>query len=551
MRICNTRFFLFLLLALLFVSASCPVYAQEDEGRAALFSVIDSGRVGGQRIADRDDILKFYREREGRFLWIGSDGTYNRAARNLIDQIKDSASHGLNPDNYRIGAIGSVLDKKFTTEEDAAQAELMMTDAVVRYAGDLSGMRVAPKDIGADPSSWSRGVAAYSILGAMQKTNDPARLIEGLAPQDKTYQALRAALPEAMRLYQESLLKKSAKISFSGVVKPGQSHPVVAVLRDFLMHEKTTSGPSDLYDEEMQKSVALFQKNHGLSPDGLIGPRTIAAINEGPRDRLVKILANLERRRWVRRPLPEKYVVVNIPQMRLEAVDGGEIKFDMPVIVGRLTRQTMSFVDEIVGIRFNPSWYVPDTIKKEDYLPELRKNPQALAEKGIAFRVRDQETEQMISVLPEDIDWNKMSEADLKSVQMVQGPGAANVLGQIRVLMPNRYDIYLHDTNTPALFKKDDRMLSSGCVRLAEPRRIAEFILSSNPSWSEERLEKYLSDTKTREVAVENPVPVYLTYFTIWRGEDGDLVFGPDIYAQDEALIVALKSKGKTPSYLR
>jgi len=188
---------------------------------------------------------------------------------------------------------------------------------------------------------------------------------------------------------------------------------------------------------------------------------------------------------------------------------------------------------------------VPDTIKKEDYLPELQKDPQALAEKGIAFRVRAEDGSGLQTVAPEDIDWANMTAADLKSVQMVQGPGAANALGQIRVLMPNRYDIYLHDTNMPSLFKKDDRAQSSGCMRMSEPQRMANFILGHNQGWSNDRLEYYLQKAKTLEIKAELPTPVYIFYYTIWEGTDGKLIFGNDIYGLDKDLVNVLKSNGK------
>ncbi|MBL8640439.1 MAG: L,D-transpeptidase family protein, partial [Alphaproteobacteria bacterium] len=242
-----------------------------------------------------------------------------------------------------------------------------------------------------------------------------------------------------------------------------------------------------------------------------------------------------------------KYIEVNIPAMQLWAVENGRTQFKMPVVVGRPKRPTMSFVDEIVGIRFNPSWYVPDTIKKEDYLPMLRKNPQALAEKGIAFRVYSAEYNHMIDVSPEDIDWQNTSSGGLGAIQMVQGPGAANALGVIRVLMPNQYDIYLHDTNTPGLFQKDDRAQSSGCVRLAEPRRIANFILDDNAGWSEKQLDAQLKRGKTNEIRAAQTVPVYLLYFTMWRDDAGKLIYGQDIYNLDKSLVNSLKQQNKLP----
>jgi len=507
----------------------------------ALLSAIKSGKAGTVRLADKAGLLKFYEKNGGEFLWV-KNGKFTKDAKEIFDLIRDSYSHGMNPENYYRAQISQIIDGKFDDDTHSINAELIFSSAVVRYGGDISGMRVSPKAAEEDYNSWSKGVAAESLLSVLEKSSDPARVLELLAPQDDVYQSLRKELKNTLDQYAEDAKSSGVGISYSGVLKPGQSHEVVAQLRKYF---KVGDVNNLIYDTQLEEAVIEFQKLHGIGADGIIGPRTIKSINEGPKDRLVKIIANLERRRWVRRPLPSRYVEVNIPEMWLRAVDKNETVFEMPVIVGRKKRQTMSFVDEIVGIRFNPSWYVPDTIKKEDYLPALQKDPMALSEKGIAFRVKAEDGSGMVEVPPEDIDWQNMTQADLKSIQMVQGPGAANALGKIRVLMPNRYDIYLHDTNSPKLFKKDDRAQSSGCVRMSEPRRMANFILGPNKGWSEDRLDYYLGKEKTLEITAETKTPVYLFYYTIWKNNEGEIVFGPDIYGQDEKLVNLLKNNGQ------
>lgn len=437
-----------------------------------------------------------------------------------------------------------MIREQFKTPEQEVQAELLMADAVIRLGSDLSGMRLSAKLLNADSASWSRGVDPLSLLNVLSRSSDPAHVLAMLAPQDSEYKNLQKELKRILDDYAEHKDGRYQRISFGGVLYPGQSHAVVPALRQKL-GISSRAAQAELYDGKLVEAVEGFQRARGLKDDGVIGPRTMIALNEGPRDRLIKVIANLERRRWIRRLMPPRYVEVNIPAMWLKAIDDNKVQFEMPVIVGRKKRQTVSFVDEIVGVRFNPSWYVPDTIKKEDYLPKLKEDPQALAEKGIAFRIKDQDTGQMVTVLPEDIDWSGVTQADLKSIQMVQGPGAANALGQICVLMPNRYDIYLHDTNAPEIFRKDDRAQSSGCVRMSEPRRMANFVLGHNKMWSEDRLDTYLGKGKTIEIKAEVPVPVYLFYFTIWQNKDGKLIFGNDIYGLDAELVDILKSNGQ------
>lgn len=518
------------------------------DDKLAVLSLLNNDFIQGERLRYKAEMKSFYQADGQKMLWIDGDH-YSKSAENLIDLIAAARSHGFNPANYHAKVLSGLKDKTFSDPRLAAESEILLTDAAVRFGDDLSGMRVNPKDIEEDVNSWSRGISPQALLKALASSRDPDKMIAHLAPQDDIYKALQAELKSILEQIaaNQDAGKPEERIKLSGgVLRPGKRSSVVPLLRAKLGVE-APAADADLYDDALKAAVMAFQKDHGLKDDGLVGPRTAIALNDGLKERLIKVLANLERRRWVRHPLPERFVEVNIPAMQLWAVESGKTAFTMPVIVGRKKRHTTSFVDEIVGVRFNPSWYVPDTIKKEDYLPELQKNPQALAEKGIAFRVWDADSQAMVNVLPEDIDWSKVTQGDLKSIQMVQGPGEHNALGKIRVLMPNQYDIYLHDTNTPELFAKDDRALSSGCVRLSEPRRIAEFVLGSNKGWSNDRLEAYLKKDKTLEIRAEQKLPVYLYYFTIW-GQDrdsGKLIFGNDIYGLDAILVNRLKSNGQ------
>jgi murein L,D-transpeptidase YcbB/YkuD len=355
------------------------------------------------------------------------------------------------------------------------------------------------------------------------------------------YEALKSELKDIVEDLAEHPESVTKRIAFPGTLKPGMKHPAVITIR----HRLGDVQNSDLYDEELKEKVEDFQKAHGLAADGLIGVRSFDAINQTRTQKLIKLIANLERRRWVRRPMSLRYVAVNIPQMELKAVENGQVAFEMPVIVGRTTRPTMSFVDEIVGIRFNPSWYVPDTIKSEDYLPQLQKDPNALNDHGIKFRVKNEGGFKNVSSA--DIDWSKVDEVGLKNIQMFQDAGGDNALGTIRVLMPNRYDIYLHDTNAPKLFAKDDRTLSSGCVRMAEPRRMANFVLGANRDWSDDRIDSYLVKGKLIEVKAAHPVPVYLFYYTAWMDKKGEIVIANDVYGADLRLVQALQKAGKIP----
>lgn len=503
--------------------------------------------VEGHHIGDSAAIQKFYAERGGSFLWVDSE-ELTKESKNIIRDIEQSWKHGLNPANYNFTTLNEYA-KNGVPKGREGEAEILMADAVIRYAQDLSGMRLTSKnlkELGEDTKSWSRGVDGYGLLSIISQEKNRDEFLQKLYPQDDTYKRLSEELVSIVESLAKNPDKNPAMIKYPGLLKPGMRHPAIISIREKLK----AGGKSDLYDDKLKMDVQDFQLRHGLAADGLIGLRSFDAINQTRTQKLIKLIANLERRRWVRRPLPMRYVEVNIPQMQLRAVENNKIVLEMPVIIGRDKRPTTSFVDEIIGVRFNPLWYVPDTIKNEDFLPALQKDPNALAKKGILFRVKDNDGK-MQSVESTNIDWAKITPETVKNIQMYQDSGDDNALGVIRVLMPNQYDIYLHDTNAPELFKKDDRALSSGCVRVAEPTQIANFILGQNQGWNDKKIGTLLESHKLKEVRAEKPLPVYLYYFTAWLDQKDRVIIANDIYGNDARLVETLKFNGKIPFELR
>lgn len=484
-------------------------------------------------------IEKFYKESGESYLWV-SRGKLNSDARDILELFEKSWEHGLNPENYHLAALKQI-EQNGVPEERTQDTEILFSDAVVQYARDISGMRLSPKILEEDSNSWSRGVNGTQILALLADENNPAKFLEMLLPQDDEYKALVAELRRTAEGHAKKENSRHAFLRYRAAIQPNEKNAGVPAIRARLGDD----GKSDIYDESLQKKVMDFQRQNGLMADAIIGRRTYEAFNRTHEDKLIKLIANLERRRWVKRPLLSRRVEVNIPRMYLKAIDDNKVRFEMPVIIGREKRPTVSFVDKIEGVRFNPRWYVPDTIKKEDFLPKLKKNPHAVDDHGIIFRVNNGNGFKTVD--PSRIDWANMSEADLKNVQMYQDSGEENALGVVRVLMPNKYDIYLHDTNAPSLFKKNDRALSSGCVRLSEPKRIANFVLEENLDWSEGKMNGLIEAQKLREVKAAQPIPVYLFYFTSWLGENGNIIMTDDIYGLDSKIVKLLKQNGKIP----
>jgi murein L,D-transpeptidase YcbB/YkuD len=507
----------------------------------ALADLIKLGNVQGMPLRDPQGVLEAYQHRNFEPFW-SKKGKVTGKAGAALDVLEDSWTHGMSPASYNV----EVLRRMAKAKLDARQAldfEVLLSDAVAHYGHDMTGMRVSARAVGEDVRSWSKGLGTVQVLDFVMSGQNVERSLQRLEPASPLYEAMRNDLKKIIKDIVEHPEKDLPDLKYPGAIHPGESHPSIAEIRARLGLPKKSGDRNIYYDDDLVIAIAKFQQANGLKGDAIIGRRTFAALNQGRRSKLVKLIAGLERLRWLDPRMPQRYIVVNVPAMTLWGIENGEIKMEMPIIVGREKRPTYSFITSIIGIRFNPSWNVPNTIKTEDFLPELQKDPTALAKKGIELiRYTSDGVE---TIPPDSIDWTQMTPETIKAIGMVQNPGDANALGRIRVLMPNKYDIYLHDTNSPDLFKKDFRALSSGCIRLAEPSKVASFILGKNKGWTDEKIKMYLSKTKTVEVRAETELPVYILYQTVWLDDHGDLVYGEDIYRRDAKLVKELQRTGQ------
>lgn len=293
------------------------------------------------------------------------------------------------------------------------------------------------------------------------------------------------------------------------------------------------------YDEALEAGVRRFQGRHGLKTDGLVGPKTRAALNVPAAYRAAQIRITLER--W--RPVADakRRLVVNIPGFRLTLYERGEPRFSMRVIVGRPDEpwKTPSFASSVRYLVLNPSWTVPEAIARDELLPQLLADPGYLSREGIqAF----QDGEPI--VLTRDVAREAVAEDGPLPFLLRQAPGPRNALGRVKLVFPNRHLIYLHDTPRRHLFERRDRALSHGCVRLEWPLTLAAALLG--PEWDRKRLLNAVADGKTRKIVLPAPVPIEFVYHTAWVGADGRVHFRDDVYGRNAKSIAALAAEASS-----
>lgn len=316
----------------------------------------------------------------------------------------------------------------------------------------------------------------------------------------------------------------------------GSIEPEVRLLRQRLMVSgdlDAAGGISNSFDSYVDGAVKKFQARHGLPADGVIGSFTFQALNVPADIRLGQLETNLVRLRSMSGSLGERYVMVNIPAAKIEAVENGRVVQRHTAIVGQIDRQTPIFNSKIHEIILNPYWTAPRSIIERDIVPLMRKDPTYLERNSI--RLIDNKGNE---VDPQTIDWFA---EEAPNLIFRQDPGKINAMASTKINFHNPYAVYMHDTPQKSLFNKLMRFESSGCVRVQNVRDLTTWLLRDTPGWSRQQIEATIQTGKNMPILLTKPVPVYFVYITAWASEDGVVQFRNDVYKRDGADVLALR----------
>ncbi len=489
--------------------------------------------------ARRNAMLSLYQSRDFTPLWLGDDGPAPRAER-LVEMFRTAAARGLIASDYSIQDIERLL--RAGDPASLARFDLLLTQAALRYGADLQGGRIASVSLPSDIRITPRPLDADALLRDLARAEDPGSVFDRLAPADPAYMQLL----DWLRKYREIKADGGWRAIPGGkTLEPETSDPRVPALRrrlaatDGALPDVALGEDPEFYDSELVAATIRFQVRHGLSPDGRIGPRSLAALNRSVDARIAQIAVNLDRMRALPARPGGTYIEVNVPGFALRAMEGGSERVVMPVVVGREARATPIFSSRITEVIFNPTWTVPSKLVREDLLPRLRANPQSLVDLG--FRFYRGSGEERVEIDPRKVDWRRVSPRAMP-YWVRQDPGPHNALGQVRLTLPNMFDVFLHDTPDRHYFARAERALSSGCIRLERPFELVEWVLRTTTGWSRDAIEAADADGQTRHVQVRTPVPVHLVYFTAFV-KNGDLHLREDIYGLDALFVAGIEKR--------
>jgi murein L,D-transpeptidase YcbB/YkuD len=290
----------------------------------------------------------------------------------------------------------------------------------------------------------------------------------------------------------------------------GQTDPAVKQIKERLRvtGEFTAADSSALFTEELVSAVQKVQKQFGFKENGVVDQLLIKQLNVPVESRIQQLQVNMERMLAMPYNTEGTRLVANIPEYKLHVYEGDHEVFDMDVVVGSESHQTVTFSDEMTHIVFSPYWNVPESIVANEF---VGKSSSYLARNG--YEVTGYQ-----NGLP----------------VIRQKPGPQNSLGQVKFVFPNEHNIYFHDTPAKGLFDYSKRTFSHGCIRLAEPAKLAEYLLRNSKEWTPEKIAEAMNSGREQTVKLDAAIPVSLTYITAWVGEDGQLNLRQDVYGLDK-----------------
>jgi len=499
--------------------------------------------AGGERIYSAVLVESFYKGRNFQPAW--SRNGHLIQVETLIRAVEEAYGDGLSPDYYHLDLIRSLVDKAGKElAPDSIQLsdlDILLTDAFITLGCHLSAGCVNPVTIETEWFSKSLRVDVSAVLERALDKKQIREALMGLRPQKDIYGRLRLALAR----YRELSSKAEWPLVLAGPrLKKGSKSAIVVELRKRLAasgdlaDEEAMAG--DLFDEQVEQSVIVFQKRHGLIIDGVVGRDTLNALNVTLKQRIRQMELNMERLRWILGNLEERFIEVNIANFQLDVIENDKSILSMKVVVGKPYQRTPIFAAKMTYIVINPLWNIPDSIARKEILKKIRKDPHYLTEQNI--KVLNGWRSQGQQVDAENIDWSKVTEKALP-YRFRQEPGPLNPLGTLKFMFPNEFDVYLHDTSAKRLFSENVRAFSHGCIRIEKPLELAEYLFRDDARWSRRELVAAVEKGTEQTVLIPHTVNVHFLYLTAWVDESGTVQFRNDIYGRDGSLDEALRRK--------
>ena len=542
----------FILLVLLIPLVCIPAFASafsDDALSDDLRNRIEAAGSPISMIVVKDPILasqalpRFYEGRGYKAAWF-KNGKMTSDASAYVESLRKAEKEGLDPEDYHLSRILSLISKVKTGEGDIkglfSDLDLLLTDSYLVYSSHLLAGNINPTSIDPEWHATRKDADLVATLSLALERNQIAASLQKLLPPQEEYRNLRRAYQRYRDLEADG---NWDKIESDADLKLGESSKIIEQVRRQLArlgYLRPREAGFD-FDERLEGVLKTFQHHHGLPETGVLDSGTIDALNTSPTDRAEQIQVNLERWRWLPQDLGQRHVLVNIANFTLDVIENRKTVLTMRVIVGKKYRRTPVFSDQVSYVVLNPYWQVPDSIAVQDILPLVQKDVAYLSQRKI--RVFQGWGSSMREVDPLLVDWENIATTPFP-YHFRQDPGPQNALGKVKFMFPNIFSVYLHSTSSPELFAKElPRTLSSGCIRVEKPLELLTYLTDNNSEHSQKQISGWLESGQERTVKLKEAIPIHLLYWTAWADPDGTVHFRDDVYQRDEKLLKALKKR--------
>jgi murein L,D-transpeptidase YcbB/YkuD len=501
-QIIRSRFFIGVMVVFIVAASSTTGWANNyttQQQDTITEAVIDSF-IASQAVSEKYSVAirSFYKGNKHQYVWIQS--------KKIKPHTKDFIAHANKLSEHWIDSsfIELLTLQNFNQNAQQTNIELTLSLSFFKYADKW----LMPTDIDPDIVNWRIPKKSLTLANQLKNWLNPSTKM-GFNTGSQNFKLL---LENYVGLSKISALDTGIHISAKQTkINKGDMVPVIRQIKKKLqlLGDFKSTDTTSLYSNTLGIAINRFQERMGLAKTNYIDKTLLQALQIPIKEYANTIAINLERFRWMPAMLDSNYIVVNIPAYQLLVFDSSKIQFKMPVIVGSESNNTVIFSNRMRYVVFSPYWNVPPSIVKAEILPGIRKNKNYLAQKNMEITIP----------------------GDVPTIRQL--PGAQNSLGLVKFLFPNPYNIYLHDTPGKHLFAKQNRGFSHGCIRLGDAKKMANYLLRADTSWTAIKIDTAMHQQKEKWVTLKKTIPVFIAYFTSWVDSNGVLQFRKDIYDHD------------------
>jgi murein L,D-transpeptidase YcbB/YkuD len=513
-----------------------------------------------KNIPQKKFLKSFYRKNKYTPLWVTNDKFNKEKYTKLFKYIQNDITlnqKGLIYKNYKTleKQLDNNLSKIQTLRIELKLSSLYYNFLVHTIYGEIQWKKFSYKLSSLKKrrinGAWVKSKAKFNISKIMNNANIDLS-IKKVTPKNFGYNGLLLALEKLEKLKKEGtwqqlpyfkrlalgstgdiVLKLRSRLKISGdYLECNETDTCTVFTNDLNLSSDLNLSRDAVFGHCLDQAVKTFQQRHGLIVDGIVGGGTRKALNVSIDDKIHKIRLNIDRIKWLPREEHKRFIVVNIPEFMLHYIEDGQAKQDLRVIVGDKRHPTPIFSQKISFVVLNPYWKVPEGIVKREIVPAMIKNPNYLRQQGlVAHRTWSEKSRIMDTSW---LYWEDYLYGAKFPYRLMQPPGPKNALGKIKFKFPNRFAVYLHDTPTRHLFKRNTRAFSHGCVRLSNPRELLETIATFNTNIDIRKAKKVLKGKHKKQLNMQEKLRIYLVYLTAGMNEKGQIEFRNDIYNYDK-----------------